>query len=365
MLAPFLISPLAGVLADRYNRKWLLILTDIIRAITVFGFLFVREPEHVWLLYVLTAVQLGIGGVFFPTRNAILPDLVSPNELGAANALSSATWSVMLALGAALGGIVAGSWGVYPAFVIDGITFLVSAVVLLRIKYRQPPSVDGGEMSVARAIQQYVYGLRYLLDRRDVLRVALLKGAMALSVSGAYQVIQVRIAEQIFPIGEGGGISLGLIYAVVGVGTGLGPIIARRFSGDRDRSLRIAIAVSYAIAALGLAAVATLESFGVVLAGTLLRGIGVGINWVFSTQLLLQLVPEHVRGRVFSSEYAMVTLMNAIGAALGGGGVDHPSFGIERILWIMVGLTLVFGIFWVTGGMSVVKGSDPKPASHD
>ena len=109
MLAQLLVSPFAGVAADRYNRKRLLILTDIGRAITVLGFLFVREPEQVWLLYVLTIIQMAMSGFFFPARNAILPDIVSRRELGAANALSSATWSVMLAFGAALGGIVAGT----------------------------------------------------------------------------------------------------------------------------------------------------------------------------------------------------------------------------------------------------------------
>ena len=95
MLAPFLMSPIAGVGADRYNRKRILVLTDVSRAVVVLLFLLVREPGQVWLLYVVTAVQLSISGFFFPTRNAILPDIVSERELGAANALSSATWSVM------------------------------------------------------------------------------------------------------------------------------------------------------------------------------------------------------------------------------------------------------------------------------
>ena len=108
MLAPFMITPFAGVIADRYNRKHILILTDVVRGITVIGFLFVRRPEDVWFLYLLTAIQLGTGGFFFPTRNAILPDLVKPEELGAANAILATTWSTMLAIGAALGGLVAG-----------------------------------------------------------------------------------------------------------------------------------------------------------------------------------------------------------------------------------------------------------------
>jgi MFS family permease len=76
------------------------------------GFLFVRSADQIWLLYLLTAIQLGISGFFFPARNAILPDITTKAELGAANALSSTTWSVMLALGAALGGLVSGIWSI-------------------------------------------------------------------------------------------------------------------------------------------------------------------------------------------------------------------------------------------------------------
>ncbi|MCB0145981.1 MAG: MFS transporter, partial [Caldilineaceae bacterium] len=81
MVAPFLVSLLAGVVADRYNRKQILIWSDLLRGVVVLGFFFVREANDVWLLYVLTALQLGIGGLFFPARNAILPDLVREEEL--------------------------------------------------------------------------------------------------------------------------------------------------------------------------------------------------------------------------------------------------------------------------------------------
>lgn len=346
MLAPFLVSPVAGVVADRYNRKRILILTDVTRAITVCGFLLVRSPQHIWLLYVLTAVQLGISGFFFPTRNAILPDIVSSRELGAANALSSATWSVMLALGAALGGVVAGIWGNYLAFVVDALTFAASAVLIAQIAYRPPPQPDDADQTIADALQQYLDGLRYLRQQADILVISLHKAAIALLVVSILQVIQVTIAEQVFVIGEGGGISLGLMYGIAGVGTGIGPIIARYFTGDRNRPLRLALIVGYLFAAGGLFLVATLLNFGIVLLGTFLRGIGGGIIWVFSTQLLLQLVPNRVRGRVFATEYALFTLMSATGAAFAGGALDSP-LGIANTLYLMAALTIVPTLLWI------------------
>lgn len=346
MLAPFLVSPLAGVAADRMNRKTLLILADLSRAVVVLGFLLVRTPGQVWLLYTLTALQLGLSGFFFPARNAILPDLVSRSELGAANALASATWSVMLAFGAALGGIVAGQWGVYPSFVIDAATFLLSAALLSRIAYDRPPALGEADARPAAVVGQYVAGLRYLWGQPDILTLTLHKAAMTLA-GGAFQVIQVRMAEDIFVIGEGGGTSLGILYAVVGVGTGLGPIAARWFTGDRHRAQRIAIAVSYGITAAGLAILATLASFGVVLGGTLLRGLGTGMAWVFSTQLLLELLPDEVRGRVFGTEFAMHTLMAAVGALLAGWALDGTSLGVEGIALVSGGFLLLPGALWL------------------
>ncbi|MFN2236873.1 MAG: MFS transporter, partial [Anaerolineales bacterium] len=283
LLAPFVVSPFAGVVADRYNRKIILIVADISRALTVLGFLFVRNPEQVWLLYLLTAIQLGISGFFFPARSAILPDIVSARELGAANALSSATWSIMLALGSALGGIVAGSWGIYPAFWIDAGSFLLSAIFVAQVRYE--PTIDVGYIkSTLAVLVEYIDGLKYLKNNLDIFVVALLKAAISLSLAGGFQVLQVRLAEQIYIIGDGGSTGLGIMYAVVGIGTGLGPIGARKFTGDRNTAMRIAIVYAFFISAIGLALIAPLPGFGLVLFGVFLRGLGSGLIWVFSTQ---------------------------------------------------------------------------------
>jgi MFS family permease len=287
MLAPTLISPLAGVAADRFNRKHLLILTDITRALVVVGFLTVREPQHIWLLYALTALQLAISGIFYPTRNAILPEIVSQDELGTANTISSGTWSIMLALGAALGGLVSGGWGTYPAFVIDALSFLISAFFIARVRYTRLSTSPAGTGQISAAFRQYADGLRYFKKHPDIFAISLQKAAFSLFTGGAFQVVMVALAEDIFVIGEGGGISLGILYAFVGVGTGIGPVFVRYFTGDRERPLRLSLALTYPLSAVGTLLVATLSSFSVVLLGTLLRAIGGGINWVFSTQLLL------------------------------------------------------------------------------
>lgn len=347
MLAPFLISPLAGVAADRYNRKTLLILTDLTRAVTVLAFLLVREPRHAWLLFALTAVQLGISGVFFPTRTAMLPDLVSENELGAANALTATTWSVLLAVGSAIGGLVAGTLGIHAAFVIDSLTFVLSAVLILQIAYRQPETQISGEASLPAAIEEYVDGLRYLRDNLDVLVITLQKAAMSFTIAGgAANVVMVTLSEQVYVIGESGAISLGILYGVVGVGTGVGPILARKFTGDRELPMRRAIGLSYGVSIIGLLLSAQLLNFGSVLAGMFLRAFGIGAIWVFSTQLLLQKVSSNVRGRVFATDFALFTLGSATSAGIGGWALDSTGLGVEQIMLLMAGMGLIPWFTW-------------------
>jgi MFS family permease len=345
MLAPFLVSPIAGVVADRFNRKHILIVTDLGRALTLLGFLLVRDPSDIWLLYLLTGIQMGISGFFAPTRSAILPDLVSDRELGAANTLSAATWSVMLSLGAALGGIVSGVWGVYPAFIIDSLTFLVSALFILQIRTESLPAPEAqGVHPLRAALATYLEGLAYLKNHRAILVTALHKAMIASMAGSTFEIVLVAVAEKIFTIGVGGGIGLGFMFMMTGVGSGISPILTRAFTGDDNRRLSIAIAAGYAMVAIGYLVVTPLASFGVTLFGILLRGLGGGVVWAFSSQLLLQQVPAQVRGRVFASEFAMFMLAAAIGAFLVGRALD--AVAISSVVAGLGALILVPGVLW-------------------
>ena len=177
MLAQFFMGPIGGLLADRFNRKSILIVTDIARAIVVLGFLVVKEPEQVWLLYGLTAVQLGLSGIFTPTKDAILPDVVRKEDIGAANALNATTWSTMLAVGAALGGLVAGEWGLTPAFLIDSISFILSGVLIWRVGYTHKPDPLQPVISLGQIHVEYFAGLKFLRQHREIFVIAVQKAS--------------------------------------------------------------------------------------------------------------------------------------------------------------------------------------------
>ncbi|MBZ0288128.1 MAG: MFS transporter, partial [Anaerolineae bacterium] len=106
-LPPLIVSPFAGVLVDRFDRKRLLIASDVLRACIVLLLLFAGGRDQLWLIYLMTVFQFILSAVFEPGRSAILPSLVTGNDLLRANTLSNVTWSAMLAVGAIVGGVVA------------------------------------------------------------------------------------------------------------------------------------------------------------------------------------------------------------------------------------------------------------------
>ena len=351
-LAQFVTGPFGGMLADRFNRKAILIWADIARAFIVLGFLLVKDAGQLWLLYTLTALQLGISGIFFPTKDAILPDVAAEEEIGTANALTSTTWSTMLALGAFLGGQVAGAWGIAPAIVLDAASYLLSAWFIGRMAYSQTTEKVEGSLTPTEVFQGYFRGLGYLSKHRDIFIIAVQKASLMLGVSGFNDVLQVELSSKVFVIGEGGSTSLGWLYAIVGVGTGVSPILARWVTGDRERALRHAITVGYGVTLVGLTLMYPIHSLGMMLVGAFFRGFGVAIIWVFSTTLLLKKLPNQVRGRVLGTEFALLTLAGAIGSGLGGWLLDaFAGFTLQNLIMLMGALMLSFGVYWFINGV--------------
>src|SRR3954470_12076345 len=133
-------GPMAGVVVDRVNRRRLMIATDLLRGVLIFTLLFIRRADQVWIAYVVMAFTVGAQAFFEPARTATIPNVTAPEDLLAANALSSATWSAMLALGASIGGVVTALAGRNVAFVVNAISFFASAYFIARTQYDATPA---------------------------------------------------------------------------------------------------------------------------------------------------------------------------------------------------------------------------------
>lgn len=210
-----LISPFAGVVIDRLPRKAVLIATDVLRGLLVLLFLLVDGPEDVWLIFAVTIVKYGLTAFFEPARSAITPSVTRPEELVAANAISGVTWSAMLALGAAIGGLVVGSLGIQTAFLIDAASFGLSALLIARVTVNEQRDRTAATQS---GVQQLRDGVQYLVQHRDVAIYALTKALW--SIGGGVLLLLTLFGREVFPWGKEGAYSIGLLYAARGVGAG-------------------------------------------------------------------------------------------------------------------------------------------------
>jgi MFS family permease len=344
LLPPFLLGPVVGVVADRFDRRKILIASDLLRAVVVLGFLLVRTENEIWLLYALTVLQLCISAFFEPTRAAILPGIVEYRELVTANALSSATWSTMLALGAALGGVATYWLGITSAFIIDSGTFLLSAWFVTRLSARVS-EIEGGVVGGA-GWQAFTDGLRYLRDRPATLMVALLKASSSIAFGGM-EIVQVAFAQDIFPLGDNASGTLGWIYLSVGLGTGLGPVVARRFTGDEHPAMYWAIFVAYLAMIAGYFMMGIAPSLGVVLLATFIRTVGTGINWVYASSLLQMTVPKNFLGRVFAFDLAMMTLASSASTLWAGWASDSLGWSPYQISMALGVVSAVMAAIWL------------------
>lgn len=349
----FLFSPIAGVLADRFNRRNIMILTDLLRAATVLGFLVIRSADQIWLFYFLTFFQFTLSALFTPAKSAVMANIVDRKDLVTANALDAFTWSTMLAMGAFAGGVVAGLFGIEAAFVADALTFLLSAWFISRIimpqRERTAEQASGGWL-------QFLDGLRYLRANRFILGISLAKAGGALAW-GAINVLEVSFANDIFDddfsgvgrtlnLAATGAATLGVIYFVTGLGTGLGPIFMRRLLGDAPRRLMLGILIGFIMLTAGIFGLSLAPTLFIFLVMALLRTIGSGTIWVFSAAMLQTIVPDRYRGRVFAFEFAALTLTQSISIFAAGYLLDTAGLDVRQVTAVSAATAAVVTVLW-------------------
>jgi MFS family permease len=336
----FFMSPFAGVIADRFDRRKVLIATNLLRAATVAALVLVDRPERIWLLYVLTALQFVFSAVFTPAETALIPSVVDEDDLITANALDGLTWSTMLAFGAMLGGLAAAFFCVIVAFLLDALSFLLSAWFVARVHVPDKVGIDAGAAhDLKSGMFAFVEGMRYLAGEPYILGIALAKAGGAL-VWGAINVIEVPLAEQVFPLMGNGSLTLGILYAATGIGTGVGPLVMRHWLGDSKGAQMRAIHLGFGAMTLGVLGLALAPSLPWVLVATTVRAVGSGGIWVFATVLLQQLLPDHVRGRVFAFEFAALTLTQAISTLWAGYATDQLGLSLQQV-FLSAGITSI------------------------
>lgn len=343
-----IVGPIAGVVVDRVDRRTLMIVADLVRGFLILGLLLVRHVDQIWIAYAVMAATVSATAFFEPARTATIPNVTSADELLPANALSSAVWSAMLAIGASVGGVVTALFGRDIAFTVNAASFFASAAFISRTRYhsKPAPAVRPTGLLALTGVHDLVEGIRYLRRHAHVAALMLVKTGWGLA--GGVLLLLTIFGQRVFPLAGGAAAGIGVLYGARGVGAGLGPIGLRWMLGQEPRTLRRAIGPAFFMVGVFYVALAGAPSLALAALCVMFAHFGGSILWVFSTVLLQFEVPDQFRGRVFAAELALVTLVTSASAYV-------TSYALDRAGWSPRLLSFALGAtFCVPGGLWLV-----------
>ena len=336
----FIVTPLAGSLVDKVDRRKLMIGVDLIRVAACLLPLFARSAALLPFAYT-GVVIIALGSAYFePAAQAALPNVVAEEDLGRANVLMGATWGTMLAVGAGIGGIVTMRFGRDTSFVIDSLSFLASALILSRIRARfsERPNANHEHPPLREAIRETV---RYARKHPRVLALLTAKGGYGMG-AGVVAMLGV-FGKEVF---HSGAFGIGVLFAARGIGALSGPFLIRAATARSDQQYRL---ISLATLVFGLGYMGLALSHGLWI-GALAVGIahlGGGAQWLTSTFGLQKEVPDWIRGRIFAADYGLVTLTMSISSLAAGLLCDR--FGATAGTIATASVCVVWAIAWGAG----------------
>jgi predicted MFS family arabinose efflux permease len=342
----FVASPIGGLLADRVDRRKLMIVCDLARAVTCIAFLFVG-PDTIWLAYVLLPVLAGFAAPFDPAFSAATPNVVDPADLPVANALNGSLWGTMLAVGAGLGGIVSAAFGDDTAFLVDAASFLVSAALLSSVRRRFSEAREEriqhpGALEATRETWRFA--------KRDHRVLSLLAVKFGFGAAAGLLALIPVMALRVF---DAGNVGFGILMAARGVGALIGPFLGHRIAGPGHRRLFPAIGLSLAVFGLGYMAMGAAPTLAIAAVTICVAHLGGGSQWMLSTYGLQVLVPDHIRGRIFGFDYMLITLSLSLSAVIASAVAD--AIGPRVTVAILGGVALAWAAAWFVLSRGVRK----------
>jgi MFS family permease len=332
-----LLLPYAGVIADRVDRRRIMITSNAAAFAAVLVLLAVRSPGSAFLGPLAVGAVAVAKAFYSPAATAALPNLVDPADLSAANAIAGSSWGTMAVVGSSLGGVLSAAFGPYTCFLITAALLGVAAALVLGV--RRPMQ---GPREAGVAHPRVWYALReaggYIAHRPRVAALVTVKSAVGLG-NGVLALFPV-LAAGVFAAGATG---TGLLFAARGLGALIGPLLMRRVL-RHPRWLLTGLAVSMTAYGLAYLGVSLVSWFPLVLALVVVAHVAGGGNWAMSNFALQVEVPDALRGRVFATDQMIAMLAVSSSLLVVGALEDHLS---ARLLVACCGaITLVYGIGW-------------------
>ncbi|MBU7019077.1 MAG: MFS transporter [Theionarchaea archaeon] len=296
-----IIGPLAGVYVDRWSRKWVMIVSDIIRGILV---ILIPLTTSLWQIYLIMFLVSSVSRFFFPAFNSALPNIVPREHLLKANSLSQTTFNASLVVGPALGALMVGWTGYTMVFIIDGLSFFFSALMIFRIHLLEETKTGRG--GAKEVFAQMKEGFTLIRRERPILFVvSIFSGIMFLI--GGINVLLLIFVRDILGMGI---VHIGVLSGFQGAGMALGALAVGFIGGKvAKRSLMLlgTFLVGSFLALFGVN-LHLIVSYGLMF----LIGVSVSTLNIPATTLLQEVVPDDIRGRVFGVQGTLVQTFSII-----------------------------------------------------
>lgn len=352
VLPQTLIGPTAGVVNDRLRRKRVMIAADLGRMLIVFGMLLVRSREMVWLVYPLLVAETLLAAFFEPARSSVIPNIVGREDVVLANTLSSATWSVNLMLGATAGGVVAALLGRDAVFILNALSFLVSAALIVGMRFSEPHTEGSHPFHVRELVDfsPILAGIRYVRSHVRMRATVLVKAGNL--IIGPSWVLFTVMGQREFPVrwhgldpARGAFLGMSLLLGARGLGALLGPLFTAPWAGSWKHRLETAIFWGYIATAAGYTLLGVSAHLWQACLCVMVAHFGSSMVWVFSTTLLQLQSDDKFRGRVFAADLGLCMFTIAAGAYLAGRFVDW-GFAARHVASFSGMLMLLPAMLW-------------------
>jgi MFS family permease len=357
-MAPFLVAtPIAGMLADRFDRRIMLAGANFARGVICIGLLFAVDAETVWIAFAVVAL-LAFGAAFFePTVSASLPNLVDRADLPTANALIGSAWGTMVAFGAALGGVMAATVGREVTFLMYPVLFFASGALVWSVKrtMREPDAVAPEEVPHGLSGLVSTVTETVALARRDQAVASLLLTKPTFGVATGIVHMLAITSDDIWGAGQ---LGVGILFAARGLGALVGPFLARTFAVDDMTRLLRGISLAFVVYLVGYALLPLSPVIWAAAVFVFIGHVGGGAQWTLSSFGLQRTTPDRVRGRVFAVDFGLALAISSVSTLTAGwlAGVIGPL----PTLYVMLGAmaVTVAAWFWWTG--PVRRGPGPN-----
>jgi MFS family permease len=341
-IPPLFVAPIAGILLDRFNRKYILTASNLLRALIVPLYLLSHSADTLWIIYVVTVIQFTLSALFEPGQTAIIPELVDMDDIVTGNTLFSVTWSVMLAVGAIIGGLFAYFFGASAALLMDAATFAVAGLLIWWIKYQPVPVfIIPKEFDTSPFIIEdtsFMEGLRYIRHTPQMAAALFVKFGQSL---GTVDTMLTVFATQLFIIGARGELSQAILWSALGIGAIVGPVLTNRVNNGTVSHMRKLISVGFGLVVISFPMLALAPGLWFVAIAVLVRTMGGSIGWTYSNVIIQKTAPNAKLGRMFSIDWIGFHTAFALTTLAHGALLDI--LGLERIDWIIWG-TMVVGL---------------------